>query len=670
MMSALERIWRPVRVRRMQRVVERVVALALVGGAIVSCSGGDSTTDPLQPTGRTANVVISAAPSSIVVGGTVALNAVAQDASGKTVSGATIYWSSSDDAVATVSSAGVVTAKAPGSVQIAASAEGHSALVTLAVTNVPVASVTIAPTSVSVGLGGTATLTAITYDQNGNALAGRAITWASSAPQVATVGPDGVVTSVAQGSATITATSEGKTASAAVTVTPPPTIPVATVAVAPSSGSLTVGGTMTLTAITYDASGNALTGRGIVWASSAPGVATVSTTGVVTAKSAGSATITATSEGKTGSATITVSAPAPVPVSSVTVTPRTDTLPIGGSVTLTAITYDASGSLLSGRDVAWVSSAPGVATVSGSGVVTGQSAGTATISATSEGKTGTATITVSAPGPVPVGSVSVTPTSSTLVTGATATLTAITYDANGNPLTGRTVAWSSTAPGIATVSGSGVVTAVAPGTATITATSGGKTGSATITVTAPAPVPVASVVVSPATATIDVGATTTFSATTLDASGHTLTGRVVDWSSSNQSVATVSGSGVVTAVSVGTATITASSEGQNGTASVTVQAPPATVGALDTLIVSPSPTLEILRTGQSMTFTVVAKDAQGNVLPTPPDLVAVSLQPSVVKVSWLTGSSTGTVTAAQKKTAATVRVSSGSVHTDISILVQ
>ena len=583
-MSALERICGPVRVRRMRRVVGRVIgrvaALALVGAAVVSCSGGESTTDPLQPTGRTANVVINSAPGSLVVGGTVALSAVAQDASGNIVPEATIHWSSSDDAIATVSSVGVVTAKAPGSVQIAASAEGHSALVTLAVTNVPVASVTVAPNSVSLALGGTATLTAIAYDQNGNALTGRPVTWASSAPSVATVDGNGVVTSVAQGSATVTATSEGKTAGAAITVTAPPAIPVASVAVAPTSSSLTVGATTTLTAITYDANGNTLTGRGIVWASSAPAVASVSTSGVVTAKSAGTATITATSEGKTGSATINVTTPAPVPVSSVTVAPP----------------------------------------------------------------------------------------SSTVVTGSTVTLTAVTYDAQGHTLSGRQIVWASTANGVATVNGSGTVTAVAPGTATITATSEGKTGSATITVTAPAPVPVATVDVSPTTATIDVGTTTTLSATTKDSRGNILTGRVVDWSSSNQSVATVSSSGVVTAVAAGTATITASSEGQNGTAAITVKAPPPPPAAhLDSLAVTTSLPIPLMRTGTTMAVTVTALDASGNVLPTPA-LTWSSTASSVASVAS-TGANTALVTAHKKTGTVTITVSSGRVHTDIVVVV-
>src|SRR5947199_10623698 len=94
------------------------------------------------------------------------------------------------------------------------------------------------------------------------------------------------------------------------------------------------------------------------------------------------------------------------PVASVTVAPATDTLVVSASVQLTATPKDASGNALSGRTVTWVSSDTTVATVSASGLVTGKVAGTATITATSEGQSGTSAITVVH---VPVASVSVTP---------------------------------------------------------------------------------------------------------------------------------------------------------------------------------------------------------------------------------------------------------------------
>jgi len=355
------------------------------------------------------------------------------------------------------------------------------------------------------------------------------------------------------------------TDTATVTVTP---TPVATVTVAPPTSTLTVSATVQLQATTLDSASNVLSGRVVTWSSSNAAVATVSGTGLVTAAGAGSATITATSEGQSGTASVVVST---VPVASVTVAPASATPQIGQTVQLTATPKDASGNPLSGRVITWSSSSTTVATVSGSGLVTARAAGSATITATSEGQSGAAAVTV--PAPAPVASVSVSPASATLQIGQTVQLTATPKDANGNPLSGRVITWSSTDTTIAKTSQSGLVTARAAGGATITATSEGQSGTAAITV--PAPAPVASVSVNPASASVQVGQTVQLVATPKDANGNPLTGRTVTWGSSNTAVAAVTASGLVTGLVVGSATITATSEGQSASSAITVTAPAA-----------------------------------------------------------------------------------------------
>ena len=190
---------------------------------------------------------------------------------------------------------------------------------------------------------------------------------------------------------------------AVVTVTP---VPVAAVVVIPLTASVQVGGTVQLATATKDSAGAVLGGRAVTWASGNLAVATVSGSGLVAGVAAGTATITATSEGKSGTATVTVTSlpppppPPPAPVASVVVSPASASVPVGATVQLTASLKDASGNMLTGRTIAWATSAAGVATVSASGLVTGSAAGTATITATSEGKSGTALIVVaSAPPP-------------------------------------------------------------------------------------------------------------------------------------------------------------------------------------------------------------------------------------------------------------------------------
>src|SRR6266581_986909 len=133
----------------------------------------------------------------------------------------------------------------------------------------------------------------------------------------------------------------------------------------------------------------------------------------------------------------------------------------------------------------------------------GQSAGTYQVIATQSGGTlaSTAAVTISN---VPVASVTVSPAAANLTAGATTQLTATPKDANGTALSGRAVTWATSNAAVATVSASGLVTAVAPSSATITATSEGQSGTSALTVTN---VPVASVTVSPAAVTVTVGTT-------------------------------------------------------------------------------------------------------------------------------------------------------------------
>jgi len=360
---------------------------------ITATSGGKSGTASVTVSNiPVASVTVSPATASLVVGQTVQLTATPKDANGNPLLGRPVTWTTSDGTIASVSSSGLVTGVAAGGpVTITATSEGQSGTATVNVTVAPVASVTVTPATASVAMSQTVQLTATPKDANGNPLTGRAISWSSSDNTIATVNSSGLVTGVAAGSVTITATSEGKSGTASVTVTGPP---VASVTVTPPSASVQAGQTVQLTATLKDANGNILTGRVVTWSSNNTSVANVNSSGLVTANTAGSATITATSEGKTGTSAITVTA---VPVASVTVTPATASVPTGGTVQLTATPKDANGNPLSGRTITWQSSNSAIASVNGSGLVTGvASGGPATITATSEGQSGSAAVTVTA----------------------------------------------------------------------------------------------------------------------------------------------------------------------------------------------------------------------------------------------------------------------------------
>ena len=184
---------------------------------------------------------------------------------------------------------------------------------------------------------------------------------------------------------------------------------VASVRVWPTSAKVRVGETLQLTATPQDAAGAPLAGGPVTWASSDRGVATVSSSGLVTGVATGSATITATVEGSTGTAAIAVTV---VPVASVPVWPATSSIPVGLSLQLTATPTDSAGGALPERPVTWTSSDPSIAPVSSGGLVAGIAQGSAVITATSEGKTGSAVITVRIPQPFGVPDVTLLPVAS------------------------------------------------------------------------------------------------------------------------------------------------------------------------------------------------------------------------------------------------------------------
>ena len=369
-----------------------VTAVVLGSATVTATSEGKSSSATITVASvPVASVTVSPTSASIAVGATQQLSAVTKDSAGSSLAGRVVTWASSNAAVATVNSAGLVTGVAAGSATITAASEGKSGTAVITVTIVPVASVTVSPASASLFVGGTRQLSAVTKDAAGNTLTGRVVTWASSNPAVATVNSSGLVTAAGAGSATITATSEGKSGTAAITVT---VVPVAAVTVSPASATIAVGGTRQLSAVTKDSAGGTLTGRVVTWSNSNTAVATVNSSGLVTGVAAGSATITATSEGKSSTAAITVIV---VPVASVTVSPAAATIVVGGTQQLSAVTKDSAGNTLNGRVVTWSSSNPAVATVSASGLVSGVAAGSASITATSEGKSGSAAGTVQTP---------------------------------------------------------------------------------------------------------------------------------------------------------------------------------------------------------------------------------------------------------------------------------
>jgi len=575
-----------------------------------SASGTATVTIAQDPV---ATVTVTPPSSSISATQTQQLTATLKDAGGTVITGRPVTWSSSNTAVATVSNTGLVSPTGvndSGTVTITASSGGKSGTATVAITQDPIASVTLAPPTSSISATQTQQLTATVKDAGGTVLTGRAITWSSSNTAIATVSNSGLVSPTGandSGTVTITATSGGVNGTATVAITQDP---VASVAVAPLSSTISATQTQQLTATLKDAGGTVLTGRAITWSSSNTAIATVSNTGLVTptgANDSGTVTITATSGGVNGTATVAITQD---PVASVTVAPPTSTINAAQTQQLNATLKDAGGTVLTGRAITWSSSNTAIATVSNTGLVSPTGAndsGTVTITATSGGVNGTATVAITQD---PVASVTVAPPSSSISATQTQQLTATLKDAGGTALTGRAITWSSSNTAIATVSNTGLVSPTGPndtGTVTITATSGGVNGTATVAITQD---PVASVAIAPPTSTISATQTQQLTATLKDAGGTVLTGRPVTWTTSDPTIATVSNTGLVSPTGpndTGTVTITATSGGVNGTATVTITPDP----VASVTVAPPTSTINATQTQQ---LTATLKDAGGTVL--------------------------------------------------------
>lgn len=501
-------------------------------------------------------VSVSVSPASItlLVGQSATITAAALDAGGTAVVGTPISFASSNTSVATVTAGGVVVGVAAGSTSISATAGGAGIAVPVTVSPVPVASVALSESSLGRLVGQTAQLFATPRDSAGGAL-DRSVVYSTSNAAIATVTASGRVSAITPGTATITAASEGRVASANFLVSP---VPVSSVSVEPATAQINFGATFTLAAAALDSTGAQL-GRPITWSTGDPAIATVSSLGVVTGMDVGTVSITATSEGKSASATITVV----IPVNHVTVTPSPHTILAGQVFALTATPRDSLNRPLV-RPVAWSTSNSGVVEVSLAGVLTGKVAGTATITVASGGKEATAAITVI---PVPVASVTLAAIPA-LVVGSNVGVSATPRDSIGGILTNRTTVWTSSDPAIVTVLPDNRIVATTVGSATLTGTIEGKFANVLVTVI---PVPVITVTVTPTSPDVLTGETVQLTATPRDSAGNPiLDGRLITWNSSNNTFATVSVAGLVSAVARGAVTITATCEGKIGTASVEV----------------------------------------------------------------------------------------------------
>jgi uncharacterized protein YjdB len=574
----------------------------------------------------------------------------------------TANWASSNTSIATIGlHSGLGKGSAAGSCTITAASGKVSGSAALTVTAAILTSITVKPAKASVVAGKTEQFTATgTYNNGTMQNLTSSVTWISSATSVATVSSGGLATGVAQGSATITATSGTISGSGTLTVT---RAVLTSIAVTPVNPSFALGTTLPLIATgTYSDGSTLVLTASATWTTSNPAIATVNNQGVATSVSLGSTTVTATVGAISGSTTLTVS---PAALVSIAVTPAIPIIALGTTEQFTATgTYtDGSTQNITGT-VQWSSAMPLVATISNAaptqGLASGVGPGSATITAASGSISGSTTLTVTAAALV---SIAVTPVAPSIALGTTEQFTATgTFTDGSTQNLTSTATWSSGTISTATINAAGLAQGVGVGTANITATSGSVSGSTPLTVTTAVLV---SIVINPQTATVALGSTQQFTATGTFTDGTTqdLT-QSGQWSSSAAAVATISNTagtaGIATTLSTGTTTIGISSGTITATATLLVN--PA---ALVSIAINPqSPTIA-LGTTQQFTATGTYTDGTTQDLTT---VVTWSSSLSTVAIISNSVGSNGLATSAGQGTS-TISATSNSISSSTTITV-
>ena len=472
-----------------------VVIGVAVGGATISASANGKSASTEVTVIPEAAATVTVTPSTLLLRktNTRQLTAVARNAQNNEVKGRTFRWTTNNPAVATVDQTGLVTAIGAGTANIVAETNQVVGGSVITVTEIPLGSCTLAPTSSRLTVTQSVQPALTLRDTAGTVVpsVGRSIQWQSTNEAVAVVSTSGLVTTRKAGSAVISATSvEFPTVTCRTTVEAVDAR-IVQVVITPRTGQLRLGIPRGLGVTLLDSTQTAIPGgRVVTWSSAAPTIAQVSQSGIVTGTALGMARIIATAEGVADTVQFAVTA---IPVATVTISPLQASLREGGTIQLRATVQDSAGTTVTDRPLEWVSSDLSKATVSSTGLVTARAPGNVFISATIEGRSGQHALTVTA---IPVDTI-VVDTATTLLVGQTSAVAITLRDATGSPLTFRNLLVTSSNPGVAIGAANAqatqvTISGIAAGTARLTIQAlddanrpQGKASSLTVTVNRP-----------------------------------------------------------------------------------------------------------------------------------------------------------------------------------------
>lgn len=459
-----------------------------------------------------------------------------------------ITWSSDNQDVATVLNDGTVTAVSKGNAVITAKAENGATATCSVTVKQPIEGITLNENSLELEKDQTATLIATVLPANADG--DKTVIWSTDDPDVATV-DNGLVKAIGKGSTTITATVGDKSATCNVTVG----VPLKGISFEGNITEKTVnkGETFDLIVV-YDPIDTDVD-KTINWSSSNDAVVKVEN-GKVTAVDAGNATVTATVAGKTVSCDVRVE----IPLNSISI--KNETSIKCGQTEKLEVTYDPADATLD-TTIIWNSDNEDVASISTDGTITAKSVGAATITATTlGGKTAECKVTVE---PVPLEGIEIQEQNITMNKGESKDLHVNYYPENTTD--SKDIQWFVSPEGIVSVE-NGKLTALSAGEATVTAKVGDKTATTTVNVK----VPLNGITLSKTDVTLNRPETTDLDVT-LDPVDATVDDNTVEWTSTDESIATVDENGVVTPHAPGTTYIKAKVEDKEAFCKITVKVP-------------------------------------------------------------------------------------------------
>ena len=556
-------------------------------GFLVACGGGGSSpTGPSAPT--LSSIQVSGQSNTLVAGQTQSMTAMGRysDGSAKDVTNSA-QWSTSDSAIATVGSGGVLTAKASGQCSVIAGIGAVKGSTTVDVTPALV-SIAVTPANPTMAIGTAQQFIAIgTYSDNSTQNLTTSVNWDSSntgVASVSSVAPTmGLARAVSGGTTTISASQGGVSGSTSLTVS---TATAVSIAVTPLNPTKPLGVSLQFTAIgTFSDNTTQDITNVVKWSSSSTSVANITASGFTTSGNVGATTISASFSGVSGSSVLTVNA---ANLTGITIQPGNGSIAQGTKQQFTAIGSFNDGST---RDithtVVWTSSDPTTLSIgSSSGIGKGLVPGLVNVTATLGGNSSTAPFNVSN---ATVTSITLNPTSATLPIGAQRQFSATANFSDGSSQdVSSVVAWSSDNTPVATVGTTsanlGLVSSVGSGTAHVSAgfsyAGATATGSAPVTVTTAT---LTSIAITPSSALLAPASGTQLTATGTFSDGTVL--RInpsVQWSSADNTIATVNTTGFVTGQSGGIVAITAQQGSVTATTNILVES-----AALSSIQISP-----------------------------------------------------------------------------------